>query len=103
MKFDVAFANDEERKVFAEAQRALLAKALGIAPELIEIGDVKPGSPITMIRFQIKGSDAAMIPATSRTLDGSGDRPASTAADRPGAQHLNHKHPDPKPNTSTIN
>ena len=62
VKFDVQFSTDEERMVFAKAQRDKLAKMLGVPPEYIEIAGVKPGSPITMIRFNIKRTDAAMIP-----------------------------------------
>ena len=96
MKFDVAFANDEERHVFAEAQRAMLAKALGIPVDSIEIGGVKPGSPITMIRFSIKSTDAAMIPEPRASRPGTGtsggsggaaaaDDGAGAAAERPAS------------------
>jgi len=62
VKFDATFSTDEERLMFAKAQRDKLAKMLGINPECIEIAGVKPGSPITMIRFNIKKSDAEMVP-----------------------------------------
>ena len=72
VKFDATFANDEERMVFAKSQREKLAKMLGIPADCIEIAGVKPGSPITMIRFNIKRSDSAMIPdsGTAEADDG---------------------------------
>jgi hypothetical protein len=62
VKFDATFSTDEERMIFAKAQRDKLAKMLGVNPLCIEIAGVKPGSPITMIRFNIKKSDAEMVP-----------------------------------------
>eukprot|EP00960_Hanusia_phi_P000470 13253-Hanusia_phi.AAC.1 len=65
IKFDRAFVNDEERLEFAKEQRRKLAKLLGVAPESIEILEVKPGSPVTMIRFQISSQDASRLSSSS--------------------------------------
>ena len=62
MKFDVALSSDEDRISFANAQRAAFAKLLGIPEQFIQILGVKPGSPVTLVRFQINGSDVPMIP-----------------------------------------
>ena len=61
IKFDVNLANDEEREAFARTQRSKLAKMLGLAPEDIEIIDVKPGSPVTVMRFRIGDQEASRI------------------------------------------
>jgi hypothetical protein len=61
LKFDAQFSTDEERMVFAISQRDRLAKMLGIPAACIEIEDVKPGSPITMVRLNIKKPDAAGV------------------------------------------
>jgi hypothetical protein len=61
LKFDAQFSTDEERMVFAISQRDRLAKMLGIPADCIEIEDVKPGSPITMVRLNIKKPDAAGV------------------------------------------
>ena len=77
VKFDATFASDSERMLFAKAQRDKLAKMLGIDPGLIEIAGVKPGSPITMIKFNIKKSDSAMIPDSGPGPAGSHDEAAA--------------------------
>lgn len=61
IKFDVTLRNDEERQAFARTQRTKLAKMLGLSPEAIEILDVKPGSPVTIMRFQIGSQEASRI------------------------------------------
>jgi hypothetical protein len=61
IKFDVTLRNDEERQAFARTQRTKLAKMLGLSPEDIEILDVKPGSPVTIMRFQIGSQEASRI------------------------------------------
>ena len=71
MKFDVTFANEEERMEFAKAQREKLAKLLGVPVHYVDITDVKPGSPVTVVRFNIRASDAAMIPSAAKAGDGS--------------------------------
>jgi hypothetical protein len=60
IKFDVAFSSDEERTLFARTQRENLAILLGIPEQLIEVVGVKPGSPVTVVRFQIKSADVNM-------------------------------------------
>eukprot|EP00960_Hanusia_phi_P062950 765309-Hanusia_phi.AAC.5 len=74
LKYDLAFSNDEERQLFAKSQREKLAKALGIPIECIEISDVKPGSPMTLLRLKVRASDAALIPASSA---GASEEPAA--------------------------
>jgi hypothetical protein len=88
VKFDATFATDEERLMFAKAQREKLAKMLGISPDQIEIAGVKPGSPITLIRFNIKQSSSAMIPDPGLAVADSGiaqadDGSVGTAFDVP--------------------
>ena len=61
IKFDVTLRNDEERQAFAHTQRTKLAKMLGLSPGDIEILDVKPGSPVTIMRFQIGSQEASRI------------------------------------------
>ena len=61
IKFDVNLANDEEREAFARTQRSKLAKMLGLSSEDIEIVDVKPGSPVTVMRFRIGDQEASRI------------------------------------------
>ena len=53
VKFDVSLDKDKERWIFATSWQSQLAKKLGIATEHINIIDVKPGSPLTIIRFQV--------------------------------------------------
>jgi len=98
MKFDASFASDEERMVFAKSQRNKLAKMLGIPAEYIEISGVKPGSPITMIRFNIKKSDAEMIPvpgpagADDGSSENAFDMPALSISMLQTAGHAAHTH-----------
>ena len=83
IKFDRAFANDEERLEFARQQRNKLAKLLGVTPESIEILEVKPGSPVTMIRFQISRQDASRLSPSSPPAD---EAPAHSSAEGGAAE-----------------
>jgi len=69
IKFDVAFSSDQERAFFAKTQRENLANLLGIPEHLIEVVGVKPGSPVTVVRFQIKAADVNI--GSGSQLDGS--------------------------------
>ena len=66
LKFDLGLPSDEERLVFANTQRQKLAMLLGIPESLVQVLSVKPGSPVTLVRFQINAEDAARIPTFPR-------------------------------------
>ena len=90
IKFDVSLANDEEREAFARVQRARLAKMLGLQPEDIDIVDVKPGSPVTVMRFQIPSQDAARIRSAGPRPGGEA-RGAETSAVSDGQEGIDER------------
>lgn len=53
MKFDVSFVDEKSRVQYADAQRIKLAKLLGIPEDSISVKMALPGSPITVITFEI--------------------------------------------------
>jgi hypothetical protein len=59
MKFDVAFVDDEARQAFAVKQAAKLAQLLQLPEDYVSVRSAMPGSPMTVVAFEIIAGAAA--------------------------------------------
>ncbi|MGB1600220.1 MAG: hypothetical protein ACPIOQ_46160, partial [Promethearchaeia archaeon] len=75
MKFDVSFVDEKSRAHFAEAQRQKLAALLKIPVEALSVRSAVPGSPLTVVTFEIdpnvvaRALDDAELMHNSRPFD----------------------------------
>ena len=75
MKFDVSFVDEKARMAFADKQRHKLAQLLRIPVEEIHVRMAVPGSPITVVTFEItpnvvrRAREDEEVTADSRPFD----------------------------------
>ena len=70
IKFDVAFVDDNSRQAFAVQQAVILANLLQLPEHYISVRGVIPGSPMTMVTFDIVAGAAARSAGGRAQADG---------------------------------